>query len=71
MDGTLVACAAGTGVPTGAAAGISAAMADLTGFAVDYTVPTAVTFQPAGGGATCEATYNGTTGLVTTVVTGC
>jgi MSHA pilin protein MshA len=71
MDGTLVACNAVTGIPTGTAAGIGAAMTDLSGYTVSYAVPTAVTFQPAGGSATCQASYNGTTGLVTTVVGGC
>ncbi len=72
MDGTAVACAAGTGIPTGAAAGIGAAMQDLTGFTGTYTTPTAVTFQfTSNPSATCEAVYNGTTGIVTTVITGC
>ncbi len=71
MDGTPVACNAGSGIPTGTAAGIGAAMTDLSGYTVDYTAPTAVTFQPAGGGATCQASYNGTTGLIATDTTGC
>ncbi len=71
MDGTLVACNAGSGIPTGTAAGIGAAMVDLSAYTVNYGVPTAVTFQPSGGSATCQASYNGTTGLVTTVTTGC
>lgn len=72
MDGTLVACAAVTGIPTGAAAGIGSAIQDISGFAVDYTVATAVTFRPTNGGsATCQAVYNGTTGAATTTTTGC
>ena len=71
MDGTVVACNAVTGIPTGTAAGIGTAMVDLSGYTVDYSVATAVTFQPAGGSATCEARYNGTTGIVTTDTSGC
>ncbi len=71
MDGTLVACNAGSGIPAGTAAGIGAAMTDVSGYTVNYAVPTAVTFQPAGGNATCQASYNGTTGVVTTDTTGC
>lgn len=72
MDGTAVACAAATGIPTGAAAGIGSAIQDLSGFTVDYTVATAVTFRPTNGGsATCQAVYNGTTGVVTTATGGC
>lgn len=72
MDGTAVACAAATGIPTGAAAGIGSAIQDLSGFTPDYTVATAVTFRPTNGGsATCQAVYNGTTGAVTTATGGC
>ncbi|WP_281069999.1 pilin [Pelomicrobium methylotrophicum] len=71
-DGTSVAVNAGTGIPTGAAAGIGAAMQSLDGFTVDYTTSTAVTFRPTNGGsATCQAVYNGSTGAVTTTVSGC
>jgi MSHA pilin protein MshA len=67
MDGTSVAVNAGTGIPTGAVGGIGTAMQDLAGFTVDYTTPTAVTFRPTNGGsATCQATYNGTSGVVGT-----
>ncbi|OQW80005.1 MAG: mannose-sensitive hemagglutinin A [Proteobacteria bacterium ST_bin11] len=67
-----VAVAAGTGIPTGAAAGIGAAMESISGFTADYTTATAVTFRPdAGGSSTCQATYSGTTGDVAIVVTGC
>jgi len=72
MDGAVVACNAGTGIPTGDATnGIGKAMIDLSGYTVNDSVPTAVTFQPAGGSATCEARYNGTTGIVTTDTSGC
>jgi MSHA pilin protein MshA len=72
MDGTNVTVNAGTGIPTGAAAGIGSAMQSVDGFNVDYTTPTAVTFRPTNGGsATCQAAYNGTTGVVTVTTSGC
>ncbi|WP_036303071.1 prepilin-type N-terminal cleavage/methylation domain-containing protein [Methylotenera sp. L2L1] len=75
VDGTVVAVAAATGIPTGALAGIGAAMTGLTvaeGVTPDYTTATAVTFRPVNGGsATCQASYNGTTGAVTVTTTGC
>ena len=72
MDGTLVGCNAATGIPLGTAAGIGAAMVDLSGFTPNYAAPLAVTFQPTNGGsATCEVLYNGTTGIVTTNTAGC
>lgn len=75
VDGTSVAVAAATGIPTGALAGIGAAITGLTaadGITPDYTTATAVTFRPTnGGGATCQAAYNGTTGAVTVTTTGC
>ena len=71
MDGTAVTCAAGTGIPTATATGITAAMQDTTGFTIAYVAPNA-TFQPtSGGSATCQASYNGTTGIVTATTTGC
>ena len=70
MDGTAVACAVGTGVPTGAAGGIGAAIQDTSGFTVVYGATT--TFQPTNGGsATCQASYVAATGVVTVVTTGC
>jgi MSHA pilin protein MshA len=72
MDGTAVDCAAGTGIPAGTAGGIGTALQTVDGFNVSYADPTAVTFQPTNGGsATCQATYNGTTGVVGVVTTGC
>lgn len=73
QDGSTVTVAAGTGVPTGTAAGIGASLQSLDGFTPDYASPTAVSFRPTNGGsATCQVTYNGTTGLVSTpVTTGC
>ena len=71
LDGTSVTVAASTGVPAGSAAGIGAALQDTSGFTIDYTTPTAVTFRPSGGTATCQASYNGTTGVVSTDVSNC
>jgi MSHA pilin protein MshA len=66
MDGVAVAVAAPTGIPTGAADGITAALQALDGYGTpDYTTATAVSFQPVNGGsASCEVLYNGTTGVV-------
>ncbi|MDP1605888.1 MAG: type II secretion system protein [Rhodocyclaceae bacterium] len=71
------AVAAGTGIPTGAFVGIGAMMGCesatvCTGLVTDYATATAVTFRTAtGGSTTCQATYNGTTGAVAVVTTGC
>jgi len=71
IGATGVVVAAGTGIPAGTAAGIGAATV-MNGFTPDWTDPTAVTFRPEnGGGATCQVTYNGTTGAVAAVVGGC
>lgn len=70
--GATVTVNAATGIPVGTAAGIGAALQSTDGFAVDYTTATAVTFRPNNGGsATCQAAYNGTTGVVTATLTGC
>lgn len=73
MDGTAVTCAVGSGIPRGTAAGIGAAMQDVSGYWPDYTVPTAVTFSPSTTATipNCYATYNETTGVATTTTTGC
>lgn len=72
VDGTSVAVAAATGIPTGAAAGIGSALQSIDGFTPDYTTATAVTFRPtSGGSATCQASYNGTTGAVVVTTSGC
>lgn len=72
VDSTSVTVNAGTGIPVGTAAGIGAALQSTEGFTVDYTTPTAVTFRPTNGGsATCQASYNGTTGAVTVATGGC
>jgi len=73
-DATTVAVSTTTGIPTGALAGIGAALTGVTaaeGITPDYTTATAVTFRPTGGSATCQASYNGTTGVVTTSTGGC
>ena len=69
VTGGTVTVAAGTGIPVGTAAGIGAAMQSLDGVTVAYGAPS--TFRPSGGGATCQASYNATTGLVTVTSTGC
>lgn len=77
-DGTTVAVGtanAAAGVPTATAAGIAAMMrcesaTACQGAAIDLTV-TPTTWRPAGGGATCQATYDAATGAVTAVVGGC
>ena len=71
-DGTNVTVNANTGIPVGTAAGIGAALQSTDGFKVDYATATAVTFRPTNGGsATCQATYNGTTGAVAVDTTTC
>ncbi|WP_333843842.1 type II secretion system protein [Pelomicrobium sp.] len=74
-DGTTVAVNTGPtngGVPTGTAAGIGNALQSTDGFIVNYAVSTAVTFRPTnGGGANCQAVYNGSTGAVAVTTTGC
>mgnify|MGYP001558813226 CR=1 FL=1 len=70
MDGTLVACAVGTGIPTGAAGGIGLAIQDTSGFTVVYGATT--TYQPTNGGsATCQASYVAATGAVVVDTSGC
>lgn len=72
VGGPAVTVNAGTGIPVGTAAGIGNAMQSTDGFAVNYGTATAVTFRPTNGGsATCQASYNGTTGVVTVTTTGC
>ncbi|MEW5888827.1 MAG: prepilin-type N-terminal cleavage/methylation domain-containing protein [Pseudomonadota bacterium] len=77
-DGTTVAVGTtGTsqGVPTNTTAGIGAIMrcesaTACQGVTIDLTVNPS-TWRPAGGGATCQATYNATNGAVLTTTTGC
>ena len=72
-DGTAVTVGATTGYPVQATGGIDKAMnCESTtlcqGVTLDITVnPT--TWTPSGGSATCQATYNATTGVVATVGT--
>jgi len=72
-DGTVVTVGSTTGYPVQAAGGIDRAMnCESTtlcqGVTLDITVnPT--TWRPAGATATCQATYNATTGAVATVGT--
>ena len=73
-DATTVAVSTTTGIPTGALAGIGAALTGVTaveGITPNYTTATAVTFTPTGGGVNCQVSYNGTTGVVTTTTSGC
>lgn len=65
QDGTAPTVNAGTGTPVGTAAGIGTMLQDTSGYTVDYTTATAVTFIPNGAPNTCVVTYNGTTGAVT------
>ena len=79
LDGTLVTVNTGAtngGVPTGAAAGIGNALQaannaqPVDGYTTSYAVPAAVTFRPTPPNvATCQAAYNGTTGVVTVTAT--
>lgn len=69
--GSGVVVAAGTGIPAGTANGIGRALQAIDGFTPDYTDPAAVTFRPANGNATCQATYNGTNGQVAAPTGGC
>ena len=71
MDGTLVACAAGSGIPTAVAAGITAAMQDTSGYTITYAAGTAAFSPGAAAMTTCQALYTGATGIVTTNTAGC
>jgi MSHA pilin protein MshA len=69
FNGTAVAVTAGSGLPTGAAGGIGNAI--QLGGDITPSYGGTSTFQPTGGGATCQATYDAATGVVATVKTGC
>lgn len=80
VDGTSVTVAAVSGIPTGAVGGIGAAIGGCTGtgagecsgFTAIFNLAGTSTFQPTnGGGPTCQASYNDTTGAVTATTTGC
>lgn len=78
-DGTTVAVGvllAASGVPTGTAAGIGAMMrcesaTACQGATIALTAGGVSTWTPSGGSATCQATYDDTTGAVTAVVSAC
>ncbi len=78
LDSTVVTVNAITGIPIGTAAGIGSALqagnsaAPVDGYTTSYAVPAAVIFRiTPPNTANCQATYNGTTGAVTTNVTVC
>jgi MSHA pilin protein MshA len=71
MDGTMVACAAATGIPTAVAGGITAAMQDTSGYTITYAAGTAAFSPGAAALPTCQALYTGATGIVTTTTGGC
>lgn len=62
VDGTSVTVAATTGIPTGAAVGIGAALQSIDGFTPTYGAST--TFIQTGAPATCIVTYTAATGAV-------
>jgi len=69
--GSNVTVTAGSGIPVSTNAGIGRAISSTDGFNVVYAAPTA-TFQPTNGGsATCQASYNETTGIVVVTTGGC
>lgn len=75
-DATVVAVTAGTGLPTGAVGGIGNAMSSCVagagacqGMTAEFSGSS--TFTPSGGSATCQATYDSTTGTVAAVVSNC
>jgi MSHA pilin protein MshA len=76
LDGTVVAVAAGTGIPTGAAAGIGNALQagnnaqPVDGYTTAYGATSTFRATPPNL-ATCQAAYVAATGSVTTTVTGC
>lgn len=67
---TAVRVNAGTGVPVATVSGIGRALSNTAGLSLSYSGGTA-TFRPAGGSATCQASYNGTSGVTTVITTGC
>lgn len=76
LDGTVVAVAAGTGIPTGAAGGIGNALQagnntqPVDGYVTAYGATT--TFRPNPPNvATCQVSYVAATGAVTTTATAC
>ena len=79
LDGTLVTVntvAPNAGVPTGAAAGIGNALQaannlqPVDGYTTVYGAPSTLRPTPPNV-ATCQVSYDGTTGAITTTITGC
>ena len=79
LDGTLVTVntvAPNAGVPTGAAAGIGNALQatnnlqPVDGYTTTYGAPSTLRPTPPNV-ATCQVSYDGTTGAITTTITGC
>ena len=73
LDGpTTVTVALNTGIPEASAAGIGSAMSSIEGFTPTWpaAVTGSATFSP-NNLDTCAASYNGTTGAVTPVTSGC
>ncbi len=69
-NATTVTVNAGTGIPAGTAAGIEAALGTTEGLIVAHAGGTS-TFRPSNDSATCQASYDGTSGVVTTSKGGC
>lgn len=79
-DNTTITVASGTGLPAATSAGIGNAIAGNggcptgTGACQGFTAVfggASATFQPTGGSSTCQTSYNGSTGIVTTDTSGC
>lgn len=71
---TAIDVAAGTGIPTGTATGITAALTSIDGFTPSYAGGVAtfiITGDTAAASTNCRATYTATTGAVVVDVTGC
>ena len=69
MSGQAVTVGAGSGYPTGDAAGIGTALRVAQGFTPTYGGPTQFDFPTVV--ANCSVSYNSSTGNVTTTTTGC
>jgi MSHA pilin protein MshA len=69
MTGQAVTVSAGTGYPTGSAAGIGSAMRQANGFTPTYGATTQYDFTAAI--TNCNVTYTASTGAVAVTTTGC
>lgn len=69
MSGQAVTVAAGSGYPTGDAAGIGSALRATQGFTPTYGGTTTYDFSPSV--ASCNVTYDSSTGSVAVTTTGC